>query len=141
MFANPHGAPYDDPSFGYLLGGDPLERDDDYLRELLQEMEAGSDWTHLSVLTMSASEEGRKRHFHILLLVDAGLMASMGEKMQSFRITNAGHDFLALTRRNDAWEAAKAATRHLGGASVQMLYRAAEGYARQKLAEFGIPLA
>lgn len=141
MFENPCHMPYDDPSFGFLLGGMPLERDDDYLRDLMRELEGSDEWMHLSVLTSGSDGEEFKRHFHLLLLVDAGFLAPMTAKMQTFRITNAGHDFLSVTRRSEAWEAAKAASRHIGGASIQMLYRAAEGFARQKLAELGIPLA
>lgn len=117
-----------------------MERDDDFLRSLLLEMEAGDEWMHMSVLTNSSDEAEYKRHFHIMLLVDAGLMSPMSAKMQTFRITNSGHDFLALTRQNERWEAAKSAVRHIGGASIQMLYRAAEGLARQKLIELGVPL-
>jgi hypothetical protein len=117
-----------------------MERNDDYLRSLLLELEASDDWMHLSVLTSGSDEAENERHFHIMLLVDAGLMAPMSAKMQTFRITNSGHDFLALTRQSERWEAAKSAVRHIGGASIQMLYRAAEGLARQKLIEMGVPL-
>ncbi len=141
MHQTPCYAAFDDPSFCFLLEGMPLERDDDYLRDLLRELEASDEWMHLSVLNIGSDADEHKRHFHILLLVDAGLLAPMSAKMQTFRITNAGHDFLAVTRRSETWEAAKAASRHIGGASIQMLYRAAEGLARQKLADLGVPLA
>ncbi len=134
-------APHDDPSFGLILaGGFELQRDDDYLRGLLQEMERSDQWMHLSALMLSMSEEDAKRHYHVLLLVDAGFLAPMKPGGSAYRITNTGHDFLALTRKNDAWEATKSAAGHLGGASLQMLYRVAEGYAKQKLAELGIPM-
>lgn len=134
--------PHDDPSFGLLLaGGFELQRDDDYLRALLQEMEQSDEWMHLSGLYSSMTAEDAKRHFHVLLLVDAGFLAPMKAGGSAFRITNTGHDFLALTRKSETWEATKAASKHLGGASLQMLYRVAEGYARNKLAELGIPLA
>lgn len=140
MFQNRVTAPYADPSFEALLMGDHMERDDDYLRELLQEMEAADEWMHASLLAISSEPDELKRHFHILLLVDAGFLAPMTEAAHTFRITNAGHDFLALSRSNVAWEVAKTAVRHLGGASVQMLYRALEGYAMHKMAEAGVLL-
>lgn len=135
--------PYPDPYFAALISAGEwmeMERDDDYLRELLQGFEASDSWMHSSTLTLAGEAERFKRHFHILLLVDAGLMAPMREVPGAFRITNSGHDFLALTRQNDAWEATKAAVRNLRGASVQMLLRVAEGYAMARLREMGVPL-
>lgn len=132
----------DPASFWALVdAGIPMERDDDYLRELLLEFEGSDTWEHVSVLAIGDRSERLKRHYHVLLLVDGGLMAPLDEKARTFRITNQGHDFLAATRQNEAWEATKNASRHIGGASVQMLARIAEGYARQKLAELGVPLA
>lgn len=123
-----------------ILGGLKMHRDDDFLRALLQEMEASDQWMHLSAIHLSSPPEEMKRHFHIQLLVDAGMLAAMKSGSSAYRITNAGHDFLGVTRQQEVWEAAKAGVRHLGGASVQMLYRVAEGYARQKLADLGIPI-
>lgn len=42
--------------------------------------------------------------------------------------------------RNEAWQAVKDATRHMKGASIQMLYRAAEGMAVQALRDLGVPM-
>lgn len=124
--------------FSLLLeGGIELERDDDYLRELLLELVSSDSWLHSSPMSL-ADAEAQKRRFHILLLVDAGLMAEHGKL---FRITNQGHDFIALTREEKAWTMTKAAVKHIGGASIQMLYRAAEGYALQKLAGAGVPIS
>lgn len=135
-------APAFDESFFLLISrGFAVQRDDDYARELLREMEASDQWMHVSVLTSSSGPDGLKRHFHVLLLVDAGFLAPMTEKGGTFRITSAGHDFLTMTRQAAAWEAIKAVGRNLGGASLQMLYRIGEGIARQKLAELGLPVA
>lgn len=114
-----------------------MERNDDYLRKLLLDMVSSNEWLHMSD-TMSGLEDEDFRYFHMLLLRDAGFV----EEMQSdvFRVTNAGHDFVALTRENATWSAVKTAVSHLSGASVQMLYRVAENMARQKLKEFGVPL-
>lgn len=132
---------WDETFWALIQKGTDMKRDDDYLRELLLELEAGDDWMHLSVQTLGDSAEEAKRHFHILMLMDAGFLAPMTAKMQTFRITNTGHDFLAMIRSDDAWSKVKATGSKLGGASVQMLYRIAEGYARQKLADLGVPLA
>ncbi|MBN9890094.1 DUF2513 domain-containing protein [Salipiger abyssi] len=116
-----------------------MTRDDDYLRELLLEFEADEDWVQVSELLLGPGDDETKRHYHVLLLCDAGMMTGVDEGL--FRLTSAGHDFLELTRQSEAWEATKGASRKLGGASIQMLYRVAEGYARSKLSELGIPLA
>lgn len=123
--------------FSQLMhGGFELERDDDYLRELMLETVSRDRWLHSAPL-IRADAEAQKRHFHILLLVDAGLMAQHG---QLFRVTNQGHDFVALTREDDAWKFVKTSLKHVGGASIQMLYRAAEAYALLKLEEAGMKL-
>jgi Hypothetical protein (DUF2513). len=115
-----------------------MKRDDDYMRQLLLDIEASDDWYFHNTLGSADDAEADKSHFHVMLLVDAGFLARFGN--DTYRITNAGHDLLALTRRNEAWEATKKAAGHVGGASLQMLLRVAEGLARQKLAELGIPI-
>lgn len=129
-----------DPSFDMLIvSGAEMQRDDDFLRALLLEFEASSEWWHLSALHHGSPPEELKRHFHVLLLVDAGMLAPLKEGGSTYRITNFGHDFLALTRKKETWEMTKSAARHMGGASIQMLYRVAEGLARSKLADLGVP--
>lgn len=54
-----------------------------------------------------------------------------------YRITNAGHDFLAHTRQSDAWEAIKAISGRLGGAGVGVMARVAEAYIIQKAVDLG----
>ncbi|WP_375175522.1 DUF2513 domain-containing protein [Pseudooceanicola sp.] len=150
MNSNPaHGGGYigplefhDDPNcLAMFLGGFELERDDDYLRQLLLDFEASDQWMHYSELGLSHESDYMKRHFHIQLLVDGGLMAPIERGGSSYRITNQGHDFIAMTREDERWAAVKAAGRSVRGASVQMLYRLAEGMVRQKLVEAGFPLA
>lgn len=132
------GGPSDRSFWKLVQGGREMQRDDDYLRELLMKLEAQEDWQYLFIVE---SDEDEREFYHLILLADAGLLERWGKHGECFRITNAGHDFLAMTRQSEAWAATKAGVRHLGGASVQMLYKVAEGYARQKLAEFGVPIA
>ena len=136
-----YGLPHQDQFFRALMcGGIELQRDDDYLRELLREFEASDEWAHQSVLSSSSDAEDYKRHYHVLLLVDGGMLAPIAVGGTAFRITMSGHDFLALTRRSEAWEFTKTAAKKMGGASVQMLLRIAEGYACEALAKMGIDL-
>lgn len=125
-----------------MLGwGIAMKRDDDLAREILLEIEAHDDPLYVCALHSGSDQAERIRYYHLRLLVDAGFLEESGKQGGVFRITNAGHDFLALTRQSEAWEATKAGARMLGGASLQMLLRVAEGYALRKLAELGVPVA
>jgi len=115
-----------------------MVRDDDYLRELLLSFEAARDWRFVTSMILDPSSEDFKRDYHIRLLADAGLMVQMNE--YTFRMTSAGHDFIALTRSNEAWEATKNGVKHVAGVTIQMLFRVAEGYAVEKLRSFGVPI-
>lgn len=131
-----------DQSFWLLVQmGTTMQRDDDYLRELMLEMEASPDWLHVSALAIHSSQEQLRKHYHMRLLADAGMLEESGRSGGVFRITNTGHDFLAMIRKNENWEATKETARQLGGASIQMLYRIAEGLVRQKLVDMGFPIA
>lgn len=118
--------------------GQAMERNDDMIRQLLLDIEAQPDPLYLMPLHLGMTPEERVRYYHMRLLVDAGMLEESGKAGGVFRMTNAGHDFLALTRQSQAWEAVKAAAAKLGGASVKMLLQIAEGIARQKLVDMGI---
>lgn len=139
MFENrcpPHVAT--DSVMEIISWGQGVERNDDMIRQLLLDIEAQPDPLYLMPLHLGMTPEERVRYYHMRLLVDAGMLEESGKNGGVFRMTNAGHDFLALTRQSQAWEAVKTAAAKLGGASVQMLLQIAEGIARQKLAEIGI---
>ena len=129
---------WDETFWRMIQKGAEMRRDDDYLRELLFKLEADEGWNYIF---SPDTEEEEREYYHLMLLADADLLERSGTFGEMWRITNAGHDFIALTRRNEAWEKVKGAGARIGGASVQILYRIAEGYARQKLTELGIPLA
>lgn len=142
MAANPcHGIAWDESFWTLIQMEAEVQRDDDYMRELLLELEASPDWLHIGGLALGADHEEQRRHFHMRMLCDAGMLEETGRSGGVFRITNAGHDFLAMIRQNENWQATKEMARRLGGASLQMLYRIAEGYARQRLTEYGVPVA
>jgi hypothetical protein len=50
-----------------------VKRDNDFIRELLFEMEALDEWCLVISLTSSSDEHDIKRHYHARLLCDAGL--------------------------------------------------------------------
>ena len=112
-----------------------LNRDPDVARELLQEMEASSDWLHLVSIHQQSGPQEKSRFFHARLLADEGFLEASGKSQDVFRITNKGHDFLDLTRDRGRWETAKSMVSRLGGHSLTMLLRAAESIALAKLHE------
>ena len=99
-----------------------MQRDDDYLRQLLLEMEADPFCRFPGASgVMSPSESETKRDHHMALLLQAELLAPAGGMVE---MINAGHDFLANTRKNENWEAIKAAHRRAGWFSVSIMQRA-----------------
>ncbi len=84
-----------------------MKRDDDFIRELLFEIEASDDPYLIADLVMSPSAEDLKRHMHAKWLSDAGLLLEENDGV--FRITNQGHDYLAAIRDDGIWKKTKAA--------------------------------
>lgn len=124
---------------GLVLAGAEMQRDDDYLRQVLLDMEAASDWRHEGPdRLLNPTEEGVKRSYHLLLLIDGGLVTLLDFDGDWCRLTNAAHDFLAVTRQSEAWEAVKGGMKRMGGATVGMMAKLAEAFAMQKARELGL---
>ena len=117
-----------------------MKRDDDLIRQLLFEFEADDDWIVLSHGDLiSASPEDRRRHYHMLLLADAGLLAILDDAV--FRLTANGHDFLDAIRSDTAWNTAKEGARTIGGATLGLMRDIALAYLRKEAAtRLGIAL-
>ena len=125
-----------------IIGMDGImTRDDDYLREILIKMEAADGFQFSGPSkVMAPSPDEARYNYHLLLLIDAGLVAPMDPQINTCRMTGQGHDFLAATRRSEAWEAVKAQASKIPGASVGMLAKIAEAYVMQKARELGLPI-
>lgn len=121
--------------------GDAVQRDDELVRNLLLEMEADPSPVKVYPSTISGSPEQRKIYHHVLLLADAGLVAPVSPDRQVFRLTNAGHDFLAAIRDDTIWAKMKGASAAAGGFGLGLMRDIGIGYIRQKLTEMGVPLA
>ena len=117
-----------------------MRRDDDYIRELMLELEACDEWVIFFQLLDDSDAVATRRYYHLRLLADAGFLEETGRHSGNFRITNSGHDFLGLIRDDTIWGKTRHAVSHLGGASLQMLSTVAEAYLRQGLAKLGVPL-
>lgn len=124
-----------------VLVGCAMKRDDDLIRKILLEMEAEADPVKIYTNVINADPEQRRIYFHVLLLEDAGFVTAVSPGKQVFRITNAGHDFLAAIRDDTVWNKTKAASAKIGGVGLGLLRDVAIGYVRAKLVEAGVPLA
>lgn len=124
-----------------ISAGAEMRRDDDYMRQILLDMEASPNWQFEgSSGVMAPDDQARKRAYHIGLLLDGGLLTKLDPNGHGVRMTSQGHDFLEVTRQSDAWNAVKAASRKLGGATASMMLRIGEAYAVQRLREMGVPI-
>lgn len=115
-----------------------MKRDDDYLRSLIVEIQDSDRWIVMSDLTHSSDEDDFRRHFHILMLVDAGLVAPFSRA--TYRLTDAGQTFAAQVRDDGAWSRIKAAANAATGHSVALLADIARAYALDALKRWGVPL-
>lgn len=120
-----------------LSMGCDVIRDDDYLRQMLLDMEASPEWFFEGPYQSEGADPAeRKRSYHLLLLLDAGLLTPM--EGATVRMTSSGHDFLDQVREREAWGRVKEASRKMGGAGVGMMVRIAEAMVMQKLRDMGI---
>ena len=117
-----------------------MKRDDDLIRELLLEMEAEDDYLFSMVEALDSQPDEQKRYGHALLLCDAGLVEQ--RENMTFRITAAGHDYLAAMRDPGIWATTKAKVAETGGnATLTMLQDLATALLRKKVSDLtGIDL-
>lgn len=117
-----------------------MKRDDDYIRQMLMELEESDEIHMVATLHMSSSQAGLKRHEHAELLCDAGLFQRVNAG-GVYRMTNQGHDYLATIRSDTVWSKTKQGAAKIGGASLGMLMDLAIAYAKQEASEkLGIKL-
>lgn len=125
--------PYDPMLAVLLRAEDDVRRDDDYLRKMLSDMEASTEWMHYISGSDAPGDSEDKAMFHAKLLEDEGLLQRITPGI--YRMTARGHDFVAATADDTVWERSKQAVGHLKQHSVRMLLEVAEGYVRVKLRE------
>jgi hypothetical protein len=119
------------------VGG--MRRDDDLIRDMMLELEEDADWIVIWVPNQNDPVEMAK-YYHLRLLADEGFLEVTGRFQQSFRITNAGHDFLALMREAGLWGQIKAKAKAAPGHSLRFLFEIGQSLVREKLREIGVPL-
>lgn len=61
-----------------------MKRDDDLIRELLIEIEAHDDAYFICTNDKGSGDEERLRHYHLVLLTDAGMLEQRGKFGSTF---------------------------------------------------------
>lgn len=111
-----------------------MKRDDDLIRELLLRYEAEDEWLLMvPAQTLGASKDERREKYHVLLMMDEGLLAEVGRG--TMRMTSFGHDYLETIRDRTIWEKAKEGAERAGGATVRLLFDVASAYLRKQMSE------
>ncbi|MDP2738979.1 MAG: DUF2513 domain-containing protein [Pseudorhodobacter sp.] len=118
-----------------------MKRDDDYIRDLLLKYEGEEDWLlFMPGETLGSGEDEWKERYHALLLMDQGLLATVGKG--TMRLTSQGHDFLEAVRDEGIWSRTKDAVRDTGGsATLEIVKALATGFLKKKISQYtGIEL-
>jgi hypothetical protein len=111
-----------------------LKRDDDLIRELLFEIEAHDDAYFICADDKDSGDQERRRHYHLVLLTDAGMLKQSGRFGSTFRMTNSGHDFLGSIRNEGIWSKVKetiAST--VGDATLGIMADIAKAYIKSEI--------
>ncbi|NKW71739.1 DUF2513 domain-containing protein [Rhodobacteraceae bacterium R_SAG10] len=111
-----------------------MKRDYDYIRELLFEIEGDPSHIFLASLTIGASEEAAKKHYHAELLCDAGFLSKVNDG-GVYRLTSQGHDYIEVIRDNSVWNYTKDGAKKIGGATLGMMAEIATAYLKREIAE------
>ncbi|TPW31328.1 DUF2513 domain-containing protein [Pararhizobium mangrovi] len=110
-----------------------MKRDDDYIRQLLLDMEASDDLYLVASLKLSMRPEEQKKHQHAELLCDAGFFEAVNKGV--YRMTNQGHDYLNVIRDQTVWAKTKKGASSLGGATLGMMKDIAIAYVKKEAIE------
>ena len=109
-----------------------MKRDDDFLRQLLFQMEE-NDLPHLIVANTLDGSNSKKLH-HIRILCDYAYVEQLNE--HAYRLTAQGHDFIESIRDESIWLKTKAAVAETGGnATIEMLKILATGFLKKKISD------
>ncbi len=103
-----------------------MKRDIDLCRQLLFDLEAKGSEHATSVLRSDVAADADQRvRYHLRLLVDAGLVKEVARSSSAttcVRLTNAGHEFIELSRGEGCWHDAKhVVLNRTGGLSLTVI--------------------
>ena len=114
-----------------------MKRDNEYLRELLFEIESNDNYLIFVPLSLGMSAEEQRGHYHVHLLCDVGYMVKASDSPNAgYRLTSQGHDFIEAIRDKGIWEKTKEAVAETGGnATLEMVKALASGLLKKKISE------
>ncbi len=114
-----------------------MKRDNDYIRNLLFEIEDDSGYATFVPLSIGMSDDVKKRYYHVQLLCDVGFLVKLHDtKTSGHRLTSQGHDFIEAVRDKGIWEKTKETVAETGGnATIETLKTLAQGLLKKKIAE------
>lgn len=108
-----------------------MQRDDEYIRDLLFEIEEQDDYLMLIPQTLNSD---RKKIYHAQLLCDSGYMIQISDA--GYRLTSQGHDFISSIRDEGIWNKTKAAVAETGGnVTLEVLKSLAYGFLKKKISD------
>ena len=111
-----------------------MKRDDDYLRELLMEVEASEETLYFVHRTMDGPDRQNKLWFHAQLLCDQGYLCQ--ESDAAYRLTAQGCAFIDSIRDEGIWSQTKQAVAETGGnATLDIIVSLARGFLKKKIAD------
>lgn len=111
-----------------------MQRDNDYIRELLLEIENCDKTILIFPKTMGMSNNAAKKWYHLQLLCDSGYLVEVNES--AYRLTAEGHDFIESIRDYGIWNQIKSAIAQTGGsATLELIKCIGLGYIKQKLSQ------
>lgn len=94
-----------------------MHRDDEYMRELLFEIEDWPRETYVTRKNSNPTPDLQKKNHHLSLLCDCELLVEVDRRQGSsaYRSTNTGHDFTQALRDDTVWAKTKKAINSAGG--------------------------
>ena len=103
-----------------------MKRDVDLARQLLFDLEAQGAECSLSALRTGLAHDAEERvRYHVRLLIDSGFVKEIDRNSATVpcvRLTNAGHEFIELSRGEGRWRKAKwVVQQYTGGMSLTVL--------------------
>ena len=111
-----------------------MKRDDEFLRELLLEIEASNDHLVFVHRTMDGGDLQNKQWFHAQLLCDDGYLSQ--ESDAAYRLTAQGCDLIDSIRDEGIWNKTKGAVAETGGsATLDIILGLARGFLKKKIAD------
>lgn len=111
-----------------------MQRDDEYIRDFLFEIEKQDDYLVLIPEFLDSSPADRKKLYHAQLLCDSGYMIQISDA--GYRLTSQGHDFISSIRDEGIWNKTKEAVAKTGGnATLEVIKSLSYALLKKKISD------